>query len=140
MARGRNRPTPSPGHPEPTISWLAGWRRGPEPIPCDSIPPWPRAARRTGDAEGERICTDAYQAFFLADHLGRWYGVFLERLAQATDEPFYLELGRLMAAFLDRECAALTPRPRPLCTYSNEMMEGTTWRCPAAGGASAEFM
>ena len=98
-----------------------------------------RHARRTGNAEGERICTDAYQAF-LADHLGRWYGVFLERLTQATDESFYLEPGRLMAAFLDRECAALTPRPRPLCTYSKEMMEGTTWRCPAAGGAAAECM
>ena len=98
-----------------------------------------RHARRTGDAEGERICTDAYQAF-LADHLGRWYGVFLERLAQATDEPSYLELSRLMTAFLDRECAALTPRPRPRCTYSKEMMEGTSWRCPAAGTASAEFI
>ncbi|MFQ5953514.1 MAG: molecular chaperone [Kiloniellales bacterium] len=93
-------------------------------------------ARRAGHTEGERICTAAYEAF-LADHLGRWYGQFLERLGQATDEPYYLELGRLMAAFLDRECQALDARPSPLCAYAKETVESTTWPCPTGCGASA---
>ncbi len=39
-----------------------------------------------------------------------------------------------------RRWPRMPSRPRPICTYSKEMMEGTTWRCPAAGGAAAEFM
>ncbi len=44
-------------------------------------------------------------------------------------------------AFLAQTGAlSLAAYAKPAPAYSKEMMEGTSWRCPAAGGASAEFM
>lgn len=90
------------------------------------------AARQT---DGEDICAKAYHDF-LADHLGRWYRVFGERLRSGTEEPFYRAQTGLLTAFLDREVEGLTERPHRLRQYFKDAAEGTTWACrscPAAG-------
>ncbi len=63
-------------------------------------------ARLAGDSDGATICADAYQAF-LADHLGRWYRIFAEKVKTATDDPYYRAAAGLLALILDQETRRL---------------------------------
>lgn len=92
-------------------------------------------ARRAGHGDGAEVCESAYFAF-LGDHLGRWYRRFVERLEEATDEPYYLELARLLAAFLDAEVARLSERPVPPPRFAADPAEGVTWPCAACPGGA----
>lgn len=47
------------------------------------------------------------QRRFLAEHLGSWVPVFAERLAEDTDSPYFLSLGRCTAAFVGEHAASL---------------------------------
>lgn len=93
-------------------------------------------ARLAGETEGAEVCDSAYRAF-LTDHLGRWYRPFVERLNEATDEPYYLELARLLVAFLDAEVARLPARPETLSGRPVDPTQGATWPCGAGPGAGA---
>ncbi len=56
------------------------------------------------------VCRDA-QCKFLADHLGRWTGIFAQVVARTTTEEFYVELARLLDEFVVADAAALGACP-----------------------------
>ncbi len=87
-----------------------------------------------GDEEGLAVVEQAYRRF-LEDHLGRWYEIFCERLEQATDEPYFRLMGRLLRGFLDAELRLLDLVPQRLTRYVSQPAAPSSWPCGAGPGA-----
>ncbi|MDQ7038578.1 MAG: molecular chaperone TorD family protein [Aquificota bacterium] len=76
--------------------------------------------------DGLRVVREAREKF-LRDHLGRWYGVFVEKVKEASEEPFYPVMADLLKAFLDRETEGMNIQK--LTDYRRETLEGSSWKC-----------
>ncbi|MBI4547914.1 MAG: molecular chaperone TorD family protein [Ignavibacteriae bacterium] len=63
-------------------------------------------ARKHGEEEHLEICLDT-QRKFLRDHIGRWVTAFTKILVNATENAFYLRVGKLTEGFLDTEARTL---------------------------------
>ncbi len=61
------------------------------------------------------VCREA-QRKFLADHLGRWTGIFAQLVARTTSEEFYAELTRLLDEFVAADAAARDACPERVTT------------------------
>ncbi len=48
--------------------------------------------------------TEAAEAKFIEDHLGRWGEMFAERLQESTDSPFYIILAKFLKNWIKMEC------------------------------------
>ena len=88
------------------------------------------------EAAGFEVSAKAYRDF-LEDHLGRWYGIFCERLEAATEDPFYRLFADLLRRLLDREITRLGLEPLRLSRYVSERPGPSSWCCGAGPGASA---
>ncbi len=78
------------------------------------------------DGEGKEISLDAYRKF-LKDHLGRWFGVFCEKVMENTETDYYKVMAKLLKDFLELETRDL--KVEKLTTYKKETLEGSTWKC-----------
>lgn len=87
-------------------------------------------ALHQGSQEGAEICQDAHRKF-LTDHLGRWYEVFVRRLHETSEDPYYRCMGGLLRAFLEKETEDLKTQLRKLSHYPLETLQGSTWPCEA---------
>ncbi len=85
---------------------------------------------KEGDQDGAEICGDAYRKF-LADHLGRWYEVFVRRLEGQTEEEYYRRIGALLKLVLDKETTGIQAQIRKLSDYATDIVQGSTWKCNA---------
>ncbi|MFQ5960268.1 MAG: molecular chaperone [Candidatus Methylomirabilales bacterium] len=84
-----------------------------------------------GNQEGVDICAEAHRKF-LTDHLGRWCEVFVHRLAEASDDPYYRRIGGLLKVFVDKETEGLQiPK---LSEYPVETLQASTWECDVQTG------
>lgn len=88
-------------------------------------------ALHEGSQEGVEICQDAHWKF-LSDHLGRWYEVFVRRLHEASEDPYYRRIGGLLKVFVDKETEGL--QIRKLSEYPVETLQGSTWQCDVQTG------
>lgn len=87
-------------------------------------------AHHHGETQGRNVCQDAAHAF-LADHMGRWYAIFTERLlAAASANAYYRQLARLLRAFLDLETKELPKNRQTLQQLRKQDSQGGgTWPC-----------
>lgn len=88
-------------------------------------------ALHEGSQEGMQICQDAH-CKFLTDHLGRWYEVFVRRIQEASEDPYYHRIGGLLKIFVDKETEGL--QIRKLSEYPVESLQGSTWECDVQTG------
>ncbi|MEK6709265.1 MAG: molecular chaperone TorD family protein [Nitrospinota bacterium] len=70
-------------------------------------------ALERGDAEGADVCREA-QASFIEDHLGRWAGIFANRLERRDGEGPYAAAARLLRDFMAAEQQVLAAASAPI--------------------------
>lgn len=95
---------------------------------------WKEAYAAEHDPSQVEVCRDAERKF-LADHLGRWTGIFAQIVAQTTRDEFYIELTRLLDEFVAADAAALGARPERVMTVPPQRREDEDAR-NACGGIS----
>ena len=63
------------------------------------------------ESEHFEVCRDAERKF-LQDHLGRWTKIFASILLNSTSNPFYSQLGNLLAQFVTADTRILGVEPK----------------------------
>jgi TorA maturation chaperone TorD len=80
-------------------------------------------AREHNEHDHLAICLDT-QRTFVRDHLGRWASLFSTVLSKASENPFYVSLGRLMDQFLDTEARRLNVEVSKVTAPNRVFSEG----------------
>ena len=84
------------------------------------------------------LCREA-QGKFLADHLGRWTGIFAEVVARTTTEEFYVEVTRLLDEFVAQDATFLGVQPERIAAPPPQRREEDEDE-RAMCGASGDFV
>jgi putative dimethyl sulfoxide reductase chaperone len=68
---------------------------------------------KNGEQSNLKVCIEA-QKKFLLDHLGRWAGIFHERIKVNTNSSFYCQLTRLLDKFVAQDAKTLGIKPEKI--------------------------